>query len=60
MTPGTPATPTHGNTAMSNTTSLGSLPSQSLFGRLKTLIETALDRVALIAARNGDVPPFGL
>lgn len=45
---------------MSNTTSLGRLPSQSLFGRLRTLIETALDRVALISARNGDLPYFGL
>lgn len=60
MTPDRPATPTHGNTAMTNTTSLGRLPSQSLFGRFITLIETALDRVALISARNGDVPYFGL
>ncbi|MBR1219472.1 hypothetical protein JQ557_15820 [Bradyrhizobium sp. U87765 SZCCT0131] len=45
---------------MTNTTSLGRLPSQSLFGRFITLIETALDRVALISARNGDVPYFGL
>ncbi|WP_253706332.1 hypothetical protein [Bradyrhizobium sp. WD16] len=45
---------------MSSITSLGRLPSQSLFGRFFSMIETALDKVALIAARNGDLPYFGL
>ena len=45
---------------MSNTASLGRLPSQSLFGRFVSLIETGLDKVALIASRNGDQPYFGL
>jgi hypothetical protein len=45
---------------MSNTASLGRLPSRSLFGRFFSRIETALDKAALIAARNGDLPYFGL
>jgi hypothetical protein len=45
---------------MSRTTSLGRLPSESLFGRFLTLIETTLDKVAVIASRNGDQPYFGL
>jgi hypothetical protein len=45
---------------MSRTTSLGRLPSESLFGRFFTLIETTIDKVAVIAARNGDQPYFGL
>jgi hypothetical protein len=45
---------------MSTTTSLGRLPSQSLFGRFFGMIESTLDKVALIAARNGDLPYFGL
>lgn len=45
---------------MSTTASLGRLPSHSLFGRFFSMIEVALDKVALIAARNGDLPYFGL
>lgn len=45
---------------MSATASLGRLPSHGLFGRLFSMIETTLDKVAQIAARNGDLPYFGL
>jgi hypothetical protein len=46
---------------MNNTTSLGRLPVEdSLFGRFFSRIETFIDKVALIAARNGDLPYFGL
>jgi len=45
---------------MSSTASLGRLPSQSLFGRILNRLQTTLDKVALIAARNGDTPYFGL
>ncbi len=45
---------------MSSTASLGRLPSQTGFGRFFTQLASALDRVALIAARNGDLPYSGL
>jgi hypothetical protein len=45
---------------MSTTASLGRLPSQSLFGRFLSRLQTTLDKVALVAARNGDAPYFGL
>ena len=44
-----------------NTASVGRLPIRdTLFGRFFNQVETTLDRIALIAARNGDVPYFGL
>ena len=46
---------------MNNTASIGRLPIQhSLFGRFFSQIESFLDKIALIAQRNGDLPYFGL
>ena len=45
---------------MSKTASLGFAPSNTLFGRLLAVIDRALMASANIAARNGDLPRFGL
>jgi hypothetical protein len=45
---------------MSKTASLGYAPSNTLFGRLLAAIDRALMASAHIAARNGDLPRFGL
>jgi hypothetical protein len=45
---------------MSKTASLGFAPSTTLFGRLLAAIDRALMASARIAARNGDLPRFGL
>lgn len=45
---------------MSHTATLDRLPAQSLFGRFFREIAALLDRVALIAARNGDTAYPGL
>jgi hypothetical protein len=45
---------------MSHAAILSRLPAQSPFGRFFRLITGMLDRIALIAARNGDVPYMGL
>jgi hypothetical protein len=45
---------------MSRTLTFDRLPSQSLFGRFFSQIAVLLDHVALVAARNGDVPTAGL
>ena len=45
---------------MSHAATLARLPAQSLFGRFFQLATSLLDRIALIAARNGDVPYQGL
>ncbi|MDR3469807.1 MAG: hypothetical protein P4M07_28085 [Xanthobacteraceae bacterium] len=45
---------------MSHTAAFARLPSQSLFGRFFNRVAGFLDRVALIAARNGDVAYPGL
>jgi hypothetical protein len=45
---------------MSKTASLGFAPSNTLFGRLMAAIDRALMASASIAARNGDLPRFGL
>ena len=45
---------------MSKTASIGFVPSTSLFGRLMTAIDGLLMASARTAARNGDVPYFGL
>jgi hypothetical protein len=45
---------------MSKTASLGLSPSTSFFGRLLSAIDRALMANARIAARNGDLPHFGL
>jgi hypothetical protein len=45
---------------MSKTASLGFTPSATLFSRLLSAIDRVLMANALIAARNGDLPYFGL
>jgi hypothetical protein len=45
---------------MSKTVSLGFTPSATLFSRLMSAIDRVLMAHALIAARNGDLPYFGL
>ena len=45
---------------MSKTASLGLAPSATLFARLLALIDHVLMTNAEIAARNGDLPYFGL
>ena len=45
---------------MSNTASLGFTPSATLFSRLMSVIDRVPMANALIAARNGDLPYFGL
>jgi hypothetical protein len=45
---------------MSDTTSIGFTPATSLFGRLMASIDRLLMTSARIAARNGDLPYFGL
>ncbi len=45
---------------MSHSATLARLPSQSLFGRFFSQFAALLDRVALIAARNGDTTYPGL
>jgi hypothetical protein len=45
---------------MSKTASLGFAPSTTLFGRLLAALDRALMASARIAARNGDLPRFGL
>jgi len=45
---------------MSHSVTLSHLPSHSLFGRFFTRLAGLLDRVALIAARNGDQAYPGL
>jgi hypothetical protein len=45
---------------MSRTATFDRLPSHSLFARFFSQIAGLLDRVARVAARNGDVPTAGL
>jgi hypothetical protein len=45
---------------MSKTASIGFAPSSTLFGRLMASIDRLLMASARIAARNGDLPYFGL
>ncbi len=45
---------------MSKTSSLGFAPSNGLLARLMASIDRALMASARIAARNGDLPYFGL
>jgi len=45
---------------MSHAATLTRPPGQGLFGRFFRLVTGMLDRIALIAARNGDVPYMGL
>ena len=45
---------------MSKTASLGFTPSATLFSRLLSVIDRVLMANARIAARNGDLPYFGL
>jgi hypothetical protein len=45
---------------MSNTASLGLMPSASLFGRMMTIIDRLLMAHARIAIRNGDPPYPGI
>lgn len=45
---------------MSKTASIGLIPSNSLFGRLMASIDRLLTTSARLAARNGDLPYFGL
>ncbi len=45
---------------MSKTVSLGFAPSATLFSRFLAVIDRVLMANALIAARNGDLPYFGL
>lgn len=45
---------------MSNTVSVGLLPSTTLFGRLMAHIDRLLTASSRIAVRNGDLPYFGL
>ncbi|WP_213771075.1 hypothetical protein [Bradyrhizobium sp. dw_78] len=45
---------------MSKTASVGLAPATTLFGRLLASIDRVLMINAEIAARNGDVPYFGL
>jgi hypothetical protein len=45
---------------MSHTAAFARLPSQSLFGRFFNQVASLLDRIALVAARNGDAPYAGL
>ena len=47
-------------TQMSKTASIGLVPSSTLFARLMAAIDRALTASARIAARNGDLPRFGL
>jgi hypothetical protein len=58
---GKPAAAAHSRngTKMSNTTSVHS-PSATFFGRLMATIDRLLMTSARIAARNGDLPYFGL
>ena len=45
---------------MSKTASIGFAPSSTLFGRLMASFDRLLMASARIAARNGDLPYFGL
>ena len=45
---------------MSNTASIGFVPSKGLLGRLMASIDRLLMASARISARNGDLPRFGL
>jgi hypothetical protein len=45
---------------MSKTASIGLAPSMTLFGRLMATFDHILMANARIAARNGDLPYFGL
>jgi hypothetical protein len=47
-------------TTMSKTASIGLIPSNGLFGRLMASIDRLLMTSARLAARNGDLPYFGL
>ena len=47
-------------TTMSKTASIGLVPSATLFGRLMASIDRLLMTSARAAARNGDLPYFGL
>ncbi len=45
---------------MSKTAALGFAPTPTLFSRLLSVIDRVLMANAIIAARNGDLPYFGL
>jgi hypothetical protein len=45
---------------MSKATSIGLLPTTTLFGRLMASIDRLLTASSRIAIRNGDLPYFGL
>jgi hypothetical protein len=47
-------------TTMSKTASIGLMQSSGLFGRLMASIDRLLTTTARLAARNGDLPYFGL